>query len=192
MLITWKLCSGLPSIRRRAEADVFFSALRRVNREHRIRIVHWVILSNHIHAIVEGEDGEAIGQAMKGLTVSLSRRWNRLWNRSGQVFADRYHRTDLDRPTKVRNALTYVFANNAKHTGGRPCIHRAQSSGRTKLAPYVDARYSSALYFTAWQEPYIERLPPDDRSPRPRSWLLRTGFLRSGGAISASAKPALA
>ena len=186
MLVTMKLCAGLPSLRSREESEIFFAALRRVNRDHDVRIVHWVLLSNHMHLIVEGDDREGVRKAMQGLAISLIRRWNHLWGRSGQVFADRYHRRDLTTPTEVRNGLRYVFTNQARHTGGRPMITLRNDDGSREYVPYVDRRYSSALDFNGWQEEYIERRPPTDESAAPRSWLLRVGYRRAGGLLSAS------
>ena len=160
-----------------------------MNREHNVRIVHWMLLRNHIHLIVEGDDQVGVSKAMQGLAVSLVRRWNRLWGRSGQVLADRYHRRDLCTPTEVRNGLRYVFMNQAKHTGGRPTIKLRHDDGSSEYVPYVDRRYSSALDFNGWQEEHIERRPPTGESAAPRSWLLRTGYRKAGGLLSAGEPP---
>ena len=73
MLVTMKLCAGLPSLRSREESEIFFAALRRANRDHDVRIVHWVLLSNHMHLIVEGDDRRGVQKAMQGLAISRRR-----------------------------------------------------------------------------------------------------------------------
>jgi hypothetical protein len=42
--------------------------------------------------IVEAPDAESLGRAMKGLEVRMARALNRLMDRRGPVFADRYQR----------------------------------------------------------------------------------------------------
>ena len=190
MLITLKLRKGLPSLRQDREAGVFFSALRRVNREHAVRFVHFTIQGDHIHLIVEGDDDTEVARAIQGLAVSLSRRWNKLWNRKGTVFADRYHRLDLATPTQVRNALRYVFMNHTKHTGALHLTTVKNADGTTTRLPYVDHYFSSALHFPGWLEPYVPHRAKDTVSAQPRSWLLRQGYLKAGGRLSVSSRPA--
>ena len=120
----------------------------------------------------------------KGLAVSLSRRWNRLWNRSGKVFADRYHRRDLTSPRQTLHALRYVFANFTKHTGRRIGATLHHDDGTSERVPYVDHNFSTALYFPDWKEEYMEAKPHDALSAPPRSWLLKSGYRRSPQRLS--------
>ena len=58
----------------------------------------------------------ALGKALKGLQVRIARGLNKLWNRQGPVFGDRYHVRELRTPREVRNARNYV-RQNAHHHG---------------------------------------------------------------------------
>ena len=80
-----------------------------------LRVVHYAVLGNHVHLIVEAKDERHLARAMQGLLISIARRLNRLMKASGSVFADRYHAHALRTPTEVRNAIAYVLENFARH-----------------------------------------------------------------------------
>src|SRR5258706_5334783 len=123
LLITSRLCPGLRSLRHEREAECIRSALAGANRsaapEARgaapFQVVHYSIQSNHLHLIVEAADRAALTAGMRGLLVRIARALNRLWDRRGSVFGDRFHEHELRTPREVRNALVYVLQNLRKH-----------------------------------------------------------------------------
>lgn len=84
-----------------------------------VRIVQFSVQGNHMHLVVEAATNEALSQAMHGLGVRVAKGLNRVMNRRGRVFADRYHARVLRTPTEVRRALAYV-SENATHHGIAP------------------------------------------------------------------------
>ncbi|MBK7643330.1 MAG: transposase [Planctomycetes bacterium] len=135
------------------------AALRCSGSSPSFQTVHYSIQSNHLHLIVEARDRLALSAGMKGLLVRMARALNRVWNRRGSVFADRYHARSLDTPREVRNALVYVLHNSRKHgihsKGIDPC--------------------SSGLWFDGWAERCGRAVEaaPDVRAPVPRGTLDR-------------------
>ncbi len=133
-----------------------------------MRLVHFSIQSNHIHALVETRDAQTLARRMQGLCVSIARGLNRMWKLAGRVFADRFHSRVLRTPREVRYALAYVLNNARKH-------------GLRLLG--VDS-YSSGVAFDGWHEASSTKT----RSPAPhslpvrpaRSWLLTVGWRRHG------------
>jgi hypothetical protein len=81
----------------------------------RFQVVHHSIQSNHVHLIVEATDRKALTSGMRGLLIRIAHALNKLWGRSGRVFADRFHERELVNPLQVRNALVYVLQNLRKH-----------------------------------------------------------------------------
>jgi putative transposase len=92
------------------------------------RVVHFAILRDHIHLIVEALDRSALSKGMKGLGVRIARRLNRMMRRQGRVLVDRYHEHILKTPTEVKNARHYLLKNAWKHYG---------VGGPDELAPAV-------------------------------------------------------
>ena len=123
---------------------------------------------------------------MQGLQVRLARGINRLLERTGSLFATRYHARPLRTPREVRNALRYVLLN---------ARHHAAERGRQLARDWIDP-FSSAPWFDGFHaDPRAPRgsaclgSPPDwlaflRRQARPtataRTWLLAIGWRRHG------------
>lgn len=149
----------------------------------RFRVVHYSIQNNHVHLIVEAEDGQALSRGMQGLMIRLARAINRVLRRRGSLWTDRFHARALSGTLDARNVLVYVTCNFRKHEPGLPAG--------------VDP-YSSGVWFEGWREggspPLAVAVPERALDPRaspvaaPRTWLLRRGW-RQHGAISWTESP---
>jgi REP element-mobilizing transposase RayT len=86
------------------------------------RLIHFSVQGNHIHCIVEAPDVVALGRAMKGLEVRMARALNKVMERRGAVFADRYHAHLLRSPREAAHAVRYALENWRVHAlrDGRP------------------------------------------------------------------------
>jgi len=114
--VTLRLEKGLPSLRRKEAYRVLKRAFGAGAMRFGFRLVHFSVQSNqHLHILAEAGDGRALSRGMLGLSVRIARALNRLWKRSGSVFADRFHSRLLKTPREVRNALVYVLQNARKH-----------------------------------------------------------------------------
>ena len=133
------------------------------------------VQTNHLHLIVEADDALALARGMQGLATRLAKRLNRAWDRSGSVFAERYHATLLRSARQVRNALRYVLNNVLHHNG----------PGRHTTLPGPDP-CSSGPWFDgwtlAWRRAAKDRDVPRRASPAAaaRSHLLRSLWRRQG------------
>ena len=100
---------------------------------------------------------------MQGLGIRLAKAINRRLGRRGRVWAERYHGRALRTPREVRIGLVYVLLNGRKHgvigRGIDPC--------------------SSGAWFGGWRE-RIELSREPAPVARPRTWLLRVGWRRTG------------
>jgi REP element-mobilizing transposase RayT len=178
--VTLKLATGLPSLRKTAPFQVVQRALVAAADRFGCRVVHYSVQSNHLHLIVEAEDNRAVARAMNGLSVRIAHGLNKLWKRTGSVFADRFHSRALRTPTDVRNVLLYVLRNTERH-------------GVT----YLDGPdpFTSGESFDGWKRPLdladssLARLGGMDATRaaevralfgQARTWLLRVGWQRHG------------
>lgn len=135
-------------------------------RSGRARVVHYAVMRNHIHLVVEAPGRDALSRGIQGLATRLARRLNALAQRSGRLFSDRYHAHILKTPREVRSTLAYVL-NNARHHG----LLRGRDG---RIDPY-----SSAGTFDGWR---IRVAAPSFKIPvsRARTWLLAQGWRRHG------------
>ena len=173
--VTLKLRSGLPRLRSRAEYSALraaFLATHAAPSAATFRLCHYTVLNDHLHLIVEAQDRRALARGLQGLLVRIARALNKLWQRRGTVFADRYHDHVLKTPREVRNALHYVM-HNARH-------HAA--AGRMVSSPHPIDLYCSAPWFTGFVAQITVRGLDSIPCPiRPtRTWLLATGWRQHG------------
>ncbi len=168
VLVTTKLRAGLPSLRSAGTRALVHDVLRACGERHGLRVVHFSILSNHVHALVEARDASALSRGMQTFGMRLALGLNRLWNRHGRVVADRFHSRILRTPREVRYALAYVLNNARKH-------------GLRLLG--IDP-YSSGAWFEGWE--LARHAAANDRTaamppvPPARTWLLTVGWKRHG------------
>jgi REP element-mobilizing transposase RayT len=167
--VTLRVLAGLSSLRRPQVLRIVHDAIVAGGHRSEFRIVHFNVLTNHLHLIVEAGSVRALGRGVQGLKVRLARRLNPLLGRTGRLFADRYHARPLSTPVEVRNALRYVLLNHAHHER-----HGDRWFG-------VDP-FSSGAWFDGWADERWQHEGWD--TPRPTAeattWLLATGWRRCG------------
>ncbi len=179
--VTLRLLPGLPSLREtrvvRAIERSFADGCQRGS----FRLVHYSLLGNHAHLIVEAHDRDALGRGMMAVGSRLARAVNRVAGHPGHVLADRYHLRLLKTPREVHRALRYVLLNARRHAG----------AAGAKLASVGLDPASSAVWFDGWNHQGVEaakrllaersaqaRAAPAGKPAvaRPRTWLLTIGW----------------
>jgi len=168
--VTLRAAAGIPSLRSGHVFGAVRGALAAASRRT-FRVLHYSVQADHVHLLVEAEEGPSLIRGCQGLSVRVAKAVNRVLGRRGAVWGDRYHARPLRTPREVRNALVYVLQNWFKHVPG--------ARGR-------DPR-SSAAWFRGWRTPPAEVLGPSPVQP-PRTWLARVGWLRYGR-LDAKARP---
>jgi putative transposase len=172
--ITWKLRDGLPPLRRIDEDHVLRYVLRDAQKSF-LRIVHYVVMNNHLHLIVEATDTTSLSKGLNGLGVRIARNLNKLWKRRGSVLKDRFYMNRLHTPGQVRNAIRYVLMNAFRH-------------GAMGLG--VPDPHSSAEYFDGWVDCGPIEIWGGSPVVPPQTFNLREGWRRVGGMLSLRKCPA--
>ena len=164
--VTTRLLEGLPNMRTGRTLRVLMRSFADGKERGGFRLLHYAIVGNHLHLLVEADDRRSLSTGLQGLKVRIARALNRLWARRGRVFFERYHEHVLKTPREVYNALLYLFENARRHG--------------LRSAPPLDP-FTSAPWFDGWREGPVEvtgtRLHPIARA---RSWLMRLGWRRHG------------
>lgn len=165
VLVTLKVRREVWGLRSRRAFSRILRGLEAAKERNGTRIVQFSVQHDHVHLIVEAKDRVALARGAQGLSVRLARALNRMMNRKGAVFADRYHARVLRTPRQVRHAIAYVLCNARKH-GVAPRTRR-----------WLDP-CSSACAFDGWRD--LEAAEGSAPVAAPRSWLLRVGWRRLG------------
>jgi REP element-mobilizing transposase RayT len=117
---TWRMHPDVWNLRSRRAWKALAPALWAGAEREGFRLVHFAIMGNHIHLLVEASDRVRLARGMQGLGVRVARRLNRMMReRSGRVVGDRYHAHILKTPSEVKRARTYLLTNDVKHYGRR-------------------------------------------------------------------------
>ena len=140
--------------------EVLLRALAGSRGRHAVQVTHFAVLGNQLHLVVEADDSASLARGMQGLGVRIARGLNRIMQRAGKVFADRFHDRVLRSPTEARRALDYVRNNAQRHYGTPgPDLFTAGSG-------FAGRATEEALAIGA--------------IARPLTWLLRVGWRRGG------------
>ena len=135
--VTLRVRRHVPSLRARRRFNVLKQSFVRFCRARPgFRLVHFAVLSNHLHFIVEADSKPALSMGLQKLLHSISRRLNALNVREhggtistkaggysrlsgwlGRLFADRYHAHVLRTPTEMAHVVRYVLENASHHYG---------------------------------------------------------------------------
>jgi REP element-mobilizing transposase RayT len=134
--VTLRVTRAVPNLRTRRRYAVIRNAFVKfcAPAELGFRLVHFAVLSNHVHFVIEADSKRALSMGMQKLLHSISRRLNALSLREhgerqstkagsyralkgwlGRVFTERYHAHLLRTPTEMHNAVRYVRFNAAQH-----------------------------------------------------------------------------
>ncbi len=185
--LTLRMREGLPNLRTRKGAQIVKRAILGAQ-SRGLRVIHFAVLSNHIHLICEALSLNVLMNSMKSLTSRLGiyiRRWVReqephsqrleVLDQSGLgLFRGRYNLQTITTPTQMKQALKYVLLNPAKHF---------------KKAPYLDL-FTSAVVFEDWEKligqklffnsslSTFQRTIKEFLSP-PKLWLTQAGWKKA-------------
>lgn len=143
--VTLRCSRGVPSLRSRRRFGCIKRAVARLMAGASIggggrggfSVIHFAVLGNHVHAIVEACSSRELSRGMQRLTLSISRflnaesvrrhggslnprdgKWCTRSGWIGRIFADRFHAHRLATLSEMTRALRYVRDNAAHHFGG--------------------------------------------------------------------------
>jgi REP element-mobilizing transposase RayT len=163
--VTLRVKPDVLNLRSKRSFRIISKALEAAREWASARVVHYSVQGNHLHLVAEASDRKVLSKRIQGLEVRIARAMNKMMNRRGAVFADRYHARPLRTPLEVRRVIEYVLKNRQHHLGDR--------------AAAFDA-YSSAAWFDGWRTPPTREAESAPLVREPRSWLLRIGWRRHG------------
>src|SRR6476620_45410 len=157
--VTLRFKKGVWNLRRKAYRTVE-QALGDGAERFGARLLRFSVQGNHLHMLLEADDGDALVRSCRGLSIRIARRLKKLMGRTGRALGERYHTRVLRTPTEVKRAIEYIRDNYKKHY-----------LPDAKVA-FIDPCSSDS---------------PDLRIvlPTAKAWLAKTGWRRAGPRASA-------
>jgi REP element-mobilizing transposase RayT len=172
--VTLRVREGVPSLRDRRLVEELRRSFGQVCERGDFRLVHYSILNDHLHLIVEAENSHALACGMKAVGARVARAVKRVFGWRGPVMLGRYHLRVLKSFRQVRNALAYVLLNARRHAAKH--ARRAEASWRIDPA-------SSGVSFDGWKGGAAGGASARCGTAgvaRPRSYALTEGWRRHG------------
>ena len=166
--LTLRVVPGVSSLRGAKAYALIRAAIGAGCARFGFRVLHFVVLSNHLHFLVEADNAGALSKGAGALQVRIAKALNKLFERSGRLFVGRYHARVLRTPLEVRNTLRYIFFNFAKHL---------REHGRPLPSDRIDP-CSSASLFDGWT--IRVRRCTETIVAEAKTWLAREGWSRHG------------
>jgi len=179
--VTMRLQDGLPKLRTKKAFHIFKKAVIQAKKQG-LKVLHFAILGNHFHLIVEALDKKTLARGMKSLNTRLTLQLNKKLRegRKGTVFTDRYHLQPLNSPTQFKNALAYVLTNASKHTKAKLGFDPFSSvfvfkdlRDLKRLAPNFMWKWPENISLSKMAICYSPMLSP------PSTWLAQKGWKRA-------------
>lgn len=84
------------------------------NIQNKLNILSYCIMSNHTHFLFYCENFEDLSQMMHQINLSFSRYYNKINNRVGYVFRDRFKVQEIMDINQLYNCLRYIHNNPVK------------------------------------------------------------------------------
>jgi REP element-mobilizing transposase RayT len=115
--VTWRMEKGVWSLRTRRCFGPMKRAMFAGAVKNGFRLVHYAVMGNHVHLLVEAQDRVKLATGMQGMGVRIAKALNRVMRRHGRVIGDRYHAHILRTPSEVKRARAYLLTNAHHHYG---------------------------------------------------------------------------
>jgi len=100
-------------LRQRVCAEIVSLALSHFDGAH-YRLLAWVVMPNHVHAMIEQMDGWPLAGIVQGWKSVSARNIGRLKGTKGTIWAADYHDRFIRNATHYTNAIAYIEENPVK------------------------------------------------------------------------------
>ena len=171
--INIKVRKDIPNLRRKSIYKMLKIGVKKA-RIKGLKVIHFALVSNHLHLIIEADGNKELAQGMRSFLISFAMNINNSLKRRGSLFVDRYNMEVIKVPRRMHYLLSYVFKNNSKH----------------QKRKFVTDPYSSVITFNEQEVLFGKKVPsPFDPETKkklkrflgsflspPESWLATTGW----------------
>ena len=91
----------------------FLELLAKACEKGGVRVIAYCLMSNHIHLMLEDTQGR-LGEVMKSVLTGYAQRFNKLGDRVGHVFQQRFKSQPIEDEGYLLRAIRYIHNNPAK------------------------------------------------------------------------------
>ena len=106
----------------------FLELLAKACEKGGVRVIAYCLMSNHVHLLLEDAEGR-LGEVMKSVLTGYAQRFNKLGDRVGHVFQQRFKSQPIEDEGYLLRAVRYIH-NNPEKAGVSPAKDYPWSSYR--------------------------------------------------------------
>lgn len=111
-----------------------------------ILIIAYCIMDNHAHILIKTEKNEHLSKMMAQINSSYGKFYNRIRNRVGYVFRDRYRAEPIYNINHLQNCVRYIHENPVKANMVKKCKEYIYSSYNDYINNKIDKKVIDDVY----------------------------------------------
>ena len=90
----------------------YLELLLRYKEKYRFKLYHYVLMTNHVHLVIEPSDGEgSLSEIMKGINLAYAQYYKRKYSHTGHFWQDRYKSIIISKDEYLLACGSYVELN---------------------------------------------------------------------------------
>ncbi len=117
---------------------LYLELINKYKNEFNIELLAYCIMSNHAHLAIFNEDREALGKFMHKANFEYARFYNKIENRCGVLFRNRYNIEPIYNEKHLVNCINYIHLNPVK-------AGMVEKSEDYKFSSYMDYMKNNGL-----------------------------------------------
>lgn len=94
--------------------ELYLSLIKKNLEDTKIEILGYCVMDNHVHMILYSNNYKELGLFMQKTNTSFAVKYNKIKNREGFVFRNRYYLQPINSERQLYNCLVYIHRNPIK------------------------------------------------------------------------------
>ena len=92
----------------------YINIMKKLSKDQKVEILAYCVMSNHTHMLVKTNQIENLSKYMQRLNTTYGQYYNRINNRVGYVFRNRYKSEGIYNEKHLYNCMRYIYNNPVK------------------------------------------------------------------------------
>jgi len=113
---------------------------------NKIIIISYCIMNNHVHVLLKTENSESLSKMMAQINSGYGKFYNKIKNRVGYVFRDRYRAEPIYNINHLHNCIRYIHENPVKAGIVKKCEEYVYSSFNDYINNKIDKSIVEDIY----------------------------------------------
>jgi putative transposase len=100
-----------PVFQEKEDFEKYLEICRRYKEQYEFKLYHWVLMSNHIHLLIETKENSSLSKIMQGINLAYTIWFNRKNGKVGHLWQDRYKSAVVEKDRYLLECGRYIERN---------------------------------------------------------------------------------